>query len=627
MTKTGVTGAGTMGSGIAHTWPRRAGKRIGTYACVDKNSEESLMKLRNLKIGQRLGLGFGVTVMLMMTITAIGAYQLFQSSQRIEKIINEQYPQTLLINQIKVDHMEGLGNMRNILLINDPNNTQTELSLLAQGNEFIVENTRKLERAMGSGAREKELLADLDSRRHAFLEAQGRFVETVKRGDMDEARGMLVSDVRAYAETYLASIDLMLQFQQKTADELGGQTRRDSARALLMMGALAVMAALTASAVAVAVTRGITRPLNFAVAIAERVANGDLTGSTDVGSRDEIGDLLLALNRMNGSLGRIVGEVRAGAESIAGASVLLAGGAARLADRTEEQSRSLRHTAGSIGALNVTVRQNTENAGQANRLGDYATSTASKGGEVVSRVIEKMALIKSSSKRIGDIIGVIDAIAFQTNILALNAAVEAARAGDQGRGFAVVASEVRALAQRSAQAAQEIKELIVASVSQVDSGNLLVQEAGRTMEEILDAVKQSATIMRDIGTATLEQGAGIDSATRSLAQMDGMTAQNIVLAEETTAATQAMREQAETLARAVSVFRTAVSQAPVEDFAALHAAPPDSQAVRRNGHGQIRSPQQGTDQELDAQALAGAQSPAGRGTVAPPVAAGQLECG
>ncbi|SFV02692.1 methyl-accepting chemotaxis protein [Pseudoduganella namucuonensis] len=530
------------------------------------------MKRPDLRIGQRLGLGFGLTVALMVAITAIGAYQLFQSSLRIGQIINEQYPQTILINQIKTDHMDGLGNMRNILLIQDANSSETELSLLTQGNEFILESTRKLRKMMGANAKERELLAELDKHRASFLEAQGRFIEQVRLGDMDAARALVVSDVRAYADTYLAAIDMVSQHQERSAAALGEATRGDSRRALLMMGGLAVTAALVASAIALLVTRGITRPLNVAVAVAERVSNGDLSSRIDAGSRDEIGTLLRALTRMNSSLGRIVGDVRGGAQSVANASALLATGAATLAARTEEQSRSLRQTSGSIGALNATVRDNLESAARARQLGEYATSTASKGGEVVGRVTETMTKIKHSSKRIGDIIGVIDGIAFQTNILALNAAVEAARAGDQGRGFAVVASEVRALAQRSADAAKEIKTLIVESVRQVDAGSVLVLEAGRTMDEILDAVNGSAAIIRDISAAAEEQSAGIDAATLSLAGMDRMTAQNSVLAVETTVATEAMREQAAALASAVSVFKTA-SPAPDEDGAPPREVP------------------------------------------------------
>ncbi|MEW6590600.1 MAG: methyl-accepting chemotaxis protein, partial [Pseudomonadota bacterium] len=301
--------------------------------------------------------------------------------------------------------------------------------------------------------------------------------------------------------------------------------------------------------------RAITRPLDEAVRLARSVANGDLTQRIDVRSQDEIGQLMQALKDMNAALVRVVGQVRAGVDTVATASNQIASGNLDLSSRTEEQASSLEETASSMEELTSTVKQNAENARQANQLVVSTADVAVKGGEVVGQVVDTMASIKESSRKIADIIGVIDGIAFQTNILALNAAVEAARAGEQGRGFAVVASEVRNLAQRSAGAAKEIKALIEDSVGKVEAGGQLVDEAGHTMEEIVASVKRVTDIMSEIAAASQEQSSGIEQVNQAISQMDDVTQQNAALVEEAAAAAESLQDQATKLAEAVSVFR------------------------------------------------------------------------
>jgi methyl-accepting chemotaxis protein len=303
------------------------------------------------------------------------------------------------------------------------------------------------------------------------------------------------------------------------------------------------------------VIRGITRPLGAAVTLAQGVAAGDLTQRIAVQSQDETGQLLTALRDMNDSLARTVGQVRAGTETITVASREIASGNADLSARTEEQASALEKTATAMDQLTGTVRQNADNARQANQLVVSASGHAVKGGEVVGQVVNTMGSIKESSRKIADIIGVIDGIAFQTNILALNAAVEAARAGEQGRGFAVVAAEVRNLAQRSANAAKEIKALIGDSVDKVDEGGRLVDEAGKTMGDIVNSVRHVADIMAEITAASDEQSAGIEEIHRAIAQMDRMTQQNAALVEEAAAAAESMQDQALALAQSVAVFK------------------------------------------------------------------------
>jgi methyl-accepting chemotaxis protein len=302
-------------------------------------------------------------------------------------------------------------------------------------------------------------------------------------------------------------------------------------------------------------TRSITGPINEAVKLAETVAAGDLSSHIEVHSKDETGQLLQALKHMNASLQDIVGQVRVGTDTIATASSQIAAGNLDLSSRTEQQASALEETASSMEELTSTVKQNADNARQANVLAASASEVAVKGGQVVSEVVETMGSINESSKKIVDIIGVIDGIAFQTNILALNAAVEAARAGEQGRGFAVVATEVRNLAQRSAAAAREIKDLIGDSVQKVEMGSKLVNQAGVTMDEVVASVRQVTDIMAEIAAASREQEMGIGQINQAITEMDNATQQNAALVEEAAAAAQSLQDQAGNLLQAVSAFK------------------------------------------------------------------------
>jgi len=341
-----------------------------------------------------------------------------------------------------------------------------------------------------------------------------------------------------------------------------------------IMVSSAIVAALCAIGCAAYITQAITTPINEAVKVAQTVASGDLTSNIVVDTTEETGQLLQALKDMNESLIRIVGQVRLGTDTIACASTEIANGNLDLSARTEEQASSLEETASSMEEITSTVRQNADNARQANTLAASASGVAVRGGDVVSRVVQTMDSINQSSGKIVDIISVIDGIAFQTNILALNAAVEAARAGEQGRGFAVVAGEVRTLAQRSAAAAKEIKELIGDSVEKVGAGSKLVAEAGTTMNEIVTSVQRVTDIMAEISLATQEQSVGIDQINMAVGQMDTVTQQNAALVEQAAAAAASLQEQAAGLAEVVSVFRmnqAARSAAPVLKRPALSA--------------------------------------------------------
>ncbi|HEX5373310.1 MAG TPA: methyl-accepting chemotaxis protein [Aquabacterium sp.] len=341
----------------------------------------------------------------------------------------------------------------------------------------------------------------------------------------------------------------------------GGQTSAEQAHQAYRTATWSVIGVMVATIVvgllmAVVVSRMIAVPVQQAVDVLKGVAEGDLTQAVHHNRRDEIGDMQSALSQMIDSLASMVQQVRMGADSVATASAQIAQGNVDLSSRTEEQASSLEQTAASIEEMSGTVRTNADNAHQANQLASAASAVAARGGEVVSQVVDTMNGIQSSSKKISDIIGVIDGIAFQTNILALNAAVEAARAGEQGRGFAVVAGEVRSLAQRSAQAAREIKTLISDSVEKVNAGSDLVSTAGTTMNDVVTQVRKVTDLVGEIAHASTEQSQGIGQVNQAVSQLDQMTQQNAALVEESMAAAESLKVQAERLTQAVSVFKT-----------------------------------------------------------------------
>jgi methyl-accepting chemotaxis protein len=407
----------------------------------------------------------------------------------------------------------------------------------------------------------KEILARVDAARAETVPLMDKARKLGRENRAEEATAVLMKEVVPAANRWQAALGEMIDFQADLNKKSAARAQDDyrSAKLLLLsIGALAVMLGVT---VAWLSTRSITVPISQALAIAKTVAAGDLTSQIEVNSTDETGQLLQALKDMNNSLVNIVGQVRT--DTIATASGQIASGNLDLSSRTEQQASSLEETASSMEELTSTVKQNADNARQANQLAISASEVAVKGGAVVAQVVDTMGSINASSKKIVDIIGVIDGIAFQTNILALNAAVEAARAGEQGRGFAVVASEVRNLAQRSAAAAKEIKTLIGDSVEKVDIGTRLVDQAGSTMQTIVNSIKSVTDIMGEITAASQEQTSGIEQINQAITQMDEVTQQNASLVEEAAAAAAALEDQAGSLTQVVSMFKIAAAQATV----------------------------------------------------------------
>ncbi|TFV89717.1 HAMP domain-containing protein [Oxalobacteraceae bacterium OM1] len=535
------------------------------------------MNLRSFKIGARLGMGFGVILAWVVCVLIAGIVVSGNARRSHNGATQTANAKAQLANVMRSAILEGGIAMRNVgLQYSMPEMQKEEAKLQVQRKRF-ADAEQKLS-AAGLTDEERKILAavaELDKKTEApFKEA----IELVK-GYSNESAGKLISSkIDPLNQQAIAEIDKLVVLQQKAIDALMASSEETGQRITWVLVFTGIVTVLAGGLVSVLTTRSITGPLQEAVGVAQRVAAGKLGSQIDASGTDETSALLRALKDMDESLTRIVSQVRHNTEEIGNASEEIASGNADLSQRTESQASALEETASSMEQLTQTVKQNAANAQEANRLVQSASTSAVKGGQVVNEVVATMSSIKDSSRKISDIIGVIDGIAFQTNILALNAAVEAARAGEQGRGFAVVASEVRTLAQRSAQAAKEIKELIVDSVRQVDSGNTLVDNAGKQMGEIVASVGHVVNIMNEITAASQEQSVGIEEVNRAIATMDEMTQHNAALVEEAAAAAAAMQQRAAVLGQAVAAFD--LSGAPVEETAVALERLPAAPEVR-----------------------------------------------
>jgi methyl-accepting chemotaxis protein len=536
------------------------------------------MGIGNWKIGTRLAGGLGLSLVFMVGMSVVGIGNLGKLNSGTDDLAADKVPKVIEAYEAVGGVNDIARAMRNAMLSTDPETVRKELKRVDDRKVEIAARLDKLTTLISDDedAESKAKLKAVLEARQRYEVVQSAFV--AKSADVskrDENVVYLLTTVRKEQTAYLNSLTDLVKYQTEAVNKAATDAHAAYLGARTMMIALTVIASILAAVVVYWITRSITSPLNRAVGVAEAVAGGDLTQHIECDSADETGQLLRALKNMNESLARTVGRVRSGSDTISTASSEIASGNLDLSSRTEQQASSLEETASSMEELTSTVTQNAENARQASLLVVSASEFATKGGKVVGEVVNTMGAIKESSNKIVDIIGVIDGIAFQTNILALNAAVEAARAGEQGRGFAVVASEVRNLAQRSAAAAKEIKALIGQSVETVDTGARLVDEAGATMEGIVKAVRQVADIMTEISAASQEQSSGIAQVNQAIVSIDDVTQQNAALVEEAAAAAQSMRDQAELLAEAVSVFRLAEQQYQVQ------AAPPARRAQSR----------------------------------------------
>ncbi len=509
---------------------------------------------KNMSIGTRLGLGFTLILALAMLITGIGVWRLQSVADATRAMMEVPLAKERMISDwySKID--SAIRRTTAIARSSDQSLVAYFADEAKASSAVSAEYQKKVE-ALIVDPDEKELFGRIGEQRKIYLSSRDQVAKFKAAGQPEEAEATFQKVFAPGSTAYLALMQELLKMQRGKIDATALQIEAvaDSSRHLLLTLAALVLA--FGALCSWLLTTGITRPLATAVLAARRVAEGDLTGHIEVRSRDETGQLLGALQHMNASLLGIVSQVRSGTEHIASSSTQIAAGNLDLSQRTEEQAASLEETASSMEELTSTVKHNADNARQANQLAASAAQVAVKGGAVVAQVVGTMESINSASKKIVDIIAVIDGIAFQTNILALNAAVEAARAGEQGRGFAVVASEVRNLAQRSASAAKEIKVLIDSSAEKVDAGEKLVALAGETMEKVVASVKHVTDIVAEISSASQEQSSGIEQINHAIVEMDNMTQQNSALVEQASAAAQAMNDQAAGLAQIVSVFK------------------------------------------------------------------------
>ncbi|WP_290672095.1 methyl-accepting chemotaxis protein [Aquabacterium sp.] len=522
------------------------------------------MKRVSLSIGQRLALGFGLLLAMLALATLIAAHQFNGISRINERIIEQDWRKAEAANLINATTRTNARLTMALLITNDAGQ-------ISKINQSIDQNKRLIDEAMATLdhlvylPKGRALLADIKGKRQHFVASFTKVRKLVADGQRDQATAVMNSETLAAIDDLQAPIAALSELQKQIVTDGNAEAQARIQKAQTLMYTLAVLGVLTGIVAARMISRSITRPLNQAVDLAQRVAAGDLSSQVDVQGHDELARLLRALQDMNGSLTQIVSHVRQGSDTISTATSEIASGNLDLSQRTEEQASSLQEIAASLEQLTATVQQNMESGRYANQIASSAADVALKGGGVVSQVVHTMEAINDSSSKIADIIGLIDGIAFQTNILALNAAVEAARAGEQGRGFAVVASEVRSLAGRSAEAAKEIKSLIETSVGNVQQGCRLVEQAGSTMDEIVVSVRRVADIMGDLTEAAQDQSAGISQISQAMGQMDQVTQGNAALVEQAAAAAQSLEHQARSLVESVNVFK-------LEDARLLKAA-------------------------------------------------------
>ncbi len=555
--------------------------------------------LKSLTITQRLGAGFGVLLALLALSIGWGLHQLSAVNHRIEHLtgVTARYSEAVsgLANGVNARAVAA----RNLTLLTDSQAQAPELERIRASKAAIDERMKDIAALLTAepDVRIQKALAEARTLEAQYEPIAGGVVQLATTGKQSEAVSKLVTECMPLLTRFNQHLD---QFRSVLREEAGAETAAAAAAAArsrwLMLG-LGGLALLAGVGMAVAMSRSITRPLAQALDVANAVAAGRLDAPAPASGHDELSGLINAMGRMTQQLRELVGNVRTTSDSIGTASTQIATGNQDLSSRTEQTSSNLQKAASSLEQLTSTVGQTADSARTANQLATSASGAAQHGGQVVSQVVSTMDEINTSSKKIADIIGTIDGIAFQTNILALNAAVEAARAGEQGRGFAVVASEVRSLAQRSAEAAREIKSLIQASVERVEAGSQLVQQAGTAMDDIVGSVRRVSDVIGEISAATSEQTAGLKQVNEAVAQLDQMTQQNAAMVEQSAAAAEGLAEQSRRLTVVVGAFQfqgTGAVSAPSALLApparAPKAATPAPRAVAKAAIQHARAP-------------------------------------
>ncbi|MBN3193892.1 methyl-accepting chemotaxis protein [Pectobacterium versatile] len=516
------------------------------------------MNLSNWRIGYRLGAGFSFLVLMLLVIGSVAISKLSDFHEKMDEIVSQNYPLTVKSNKLIDELNNYLNNQQLLLLLKSESEINKQLALNKERSGTISELMEYLNQSV-SDDKSVAILRDIGDIRRDFLGSANKLSSLISAGNTDAAAEEYFNVTRVTQAKYTSKVHEFIDIQDDKMTSSAREVGDSYKNALMVLATIIIISALAGLIIASLITRSVTQPLQEALGVAENVAKGDLTSEIYTERKDETGQLLSALNNMNGSLRQIVSQVRDGAETISSAASQIAAGNQDLSARTEEQASSLEETASSMEQLTSTIRNTADNTTQATDLAASASATVKKSGAMMETVTQEMRGIRDSSQRMAEIIGVIDGIAFQTNILALNAAVEAARAGEQGRGFAVVASEVRALAQRSATAAKEIKELIDDSFKKVQDGMGLVEETGVTMNSLVANVQGVTGLISEIAQASREQSDGINQINLAVGQIDTTTQQNAALVEESAAAALSLQDQANSLARTVSVFNLGAS--------------------------------------------------------------------
>ncbi|MCG2585920.1 methyl-accepting chemotaxis protein [Massilia sp. TS11] len=545
------------------------------------------MNLTSMKVGTRLALGFALVLVLLVVVTFVGIVQMGGIEDRLVRVVEVNNVATRKVLDMRTNVSERILALKQLTLLTDVDAIAGELAKIKEKDAAYDALNKDLTALFGKygTSQENALLQVVKENDAAAMAAVPKASEAWLAAKPDDAMRIYRKEIKPFQTKWLEALDQLAA----TEDKLSSQSKVDAEEAyknarntMIILGVVAVLMGLGAATV---ITRSLLKQLGgepeYTAEIAGSISHGDLSIYIDT-EKAENGSLLSEMKSMRDSLVSIVAQVRGGTETIGTASREIAAGNIDLSSRTEMQASALEKTASAMEELTSTVKQNADNAREANMLAANASDVARKGGEVVSQVVETMGSINESANKIVDIIGVIDGIAFQTNILALNAAVEAARAGEQGRGFAVVASEVRNLAQRSAAAAKEIKTLIGDSAEKVERGSKLVGQAGVTMNEVVSSVKRVTDIMSEIASASQEQSAGIEQVNLSIIEMDSMTQQNAALVEEAAAAAQSLQDQANELARVVSIFKLQEGeQAYVAPAPVIVSAPPAAASAEK----------------------------------------------
>lgn len=512
------------------------------------------MNLSNWRIGYRLGAGFSFLLLMLLIVGSITLSRLTDFHQKMEDIVSQNYPLTMKSNQLIDELNRFLNNQQLLLLLKSQTEINKQLTLAKERSSRVSGLMDELQKSV-SDEKSRLILQNIAEIRRDFLGSTNKLTALIVAGDPDGASDEYFNVTRVAQQKYIDSVTEFIDVQDDKMTASAHEAAVSYRDTLILLAIIIIASIIFGLVIAALITRSVTHPIKEALVVAEHVAQGDLTSEIQTNRKDETGMLLTALHDMNTSLRQIVSQVREGAESISSAASQIAAGNQDLSARTEEQASSLEETASSMEQLTSTIKNTADNTIQATELAVSTSETVRKGGDMMDIVTQEMRGIRDSSQRMSEIIGVIDGIAFQTNILALNAAVEAARAGEQGRGFAVVASEVRALAQRSATAAKEIKELIDDSFQKVQAGMKLVEETGITMSSLVENVQGVNGIISEISQASREQSDGINQMNLAVGQIDTTTQQNAALVEESAAAALALQDQAHSLTQTVSLFK------------------------------------------------------------------------